>query len=113
MHKALDELRIRPQHILIDGNRFYPYKDIPFTCIVRGDGKFVSIAAASVLAKTYRDERMLQLHNKCNKYGWDKNKGYPTEKHRKAILEHGITPYHRRSFQLMNSQTVLSFKNNT
>ncbi len=113
MHKALDELRIRPQHILIDGNRFYPYKDIPFTCIVRGDGKFVSIAAASVLAKTYRDERMLQLHNKCNKYGWDKNKGYPTEKHRKAIMEHGITPYHRRSFQLMNSQTVLSFKNNT
>jgi len=109
MHKALDKLKVRPQHILVDGNKFNAYKSIPHTCIVKGDSKFISIAAASVLAKTYRDEWMLQLHNKFNSYGWDKNKGYPTQKHRDAILAHGITPYHRRSFHLLNTQMELSF----
>jgi ribonuclease HII len=109
MHKALDKLKVRPQHILIVGNKFNAYKNVPHTCIVKGDGKFVSIAAASVLAKTYRDEWMLQLHKKFNTYGWDKNKGYPTQKHRDAILEHGISPYHRRSFHLLNTQLELSF----
>jgi ribonuclease HII len=109
MHKALDKLKVRPQHILVDGNKFNAYKNVPHTCIVKGDGKFVSIAAASVLAKTYRDEWMLQLHKKFNTYGWDKNKGYPTQKHRDAILEHGFSPYHRRSFHLLNTQLELSF----
>lgn len=109
MHKALDKLKVRPQHILVDGNKFNTYKNIPHTCIVKGDSKFISIAAASVLAKTYRDEQMLQLHNKFNRYGWDKNKGYPTRQHRNAILEHGITRYHRRSFHLLNTQMELNF----
>ncbi len=109
MHKALDKLKVRPQHILVDGNKFNAYKNIQHTCIVKGDGKFISIAAASVLAKTYRDQWMIQLHNKFNMYGWNKNKGYPTQKHRDAILKHGITPYHRRSFHLLNTQMELSF----
>ena len=98
MHKALEQLKIQPQHIIIDGNRFKPYGNIPFTCIIKGDGKYLSIAAASILAKTYRDEFMLAIHREFPYYGWDVNKGYPTEKHRKAIYEHGISPYHRRSF---------------
>jgi ribonuclease HII len=112
MHEALDKLKIQPQHLLIDGNKFIPYKNIPHTCIVKGDGKFVSIAAASVLAKTHRDERMLQLHARFNKYEWDRNKGYPTQNHRKAILAHGITPYHRRSFRLVDPQMKINFCSN-
>lgn len=113
MHKALDKLKVRPQHILVDGNKFNSYKNISHTCIVKGDGKYISIAAASVLAKTYRDEWMLKLHHKHDKYGWDKNKGYPTQKHRKAILEHGITIYHRKSFRLLNTRMEINFSNNT
>jgi ribonuclease HII len=111
MHKALDQLPRKPEHIIIDGNRFYPYYNIPYTCIVKGDGKYISIAAASVLAKTYRDEFMMNLHNDFAPYGWDKNKGYPTMLHRKAIAAHGITKYHRRSFQLTNSQLEINFNN--
>jgi ribonuclease HII len=109
MHQAIGSLRICPGHLLIDGNRFYPYKDIPHTCIVKGDGQYMSIAAASVLAKTYRDELMLSMHNEYNYYGWDRNKGYPTKAHRDAICGFGITKYHRRSFHLTNSQLALNF----
>jgi len=100
MHKAIGELKIVPQLLLIDGNRFTQYPDIPHQCIVRGDDKYFSIAAASVLAKTYRDDYMMILHNEYPQYSWSGNKGYPTIKHRKAILEKGITPYHRKSFNL-------------
>jgi ribonuclease HII len=111
MHKALDKLKVRPQHILVDGNKFFPYQNIPSTCIIKGDGKYVSIAAASVLAKTYRDELMLRLHEEFNQYGWDRNKGYPTEFHRRAISAYGPTLYHRQSFRLFNSQTKIKFEN--
>lgn len=100
MHRAIAKLKITPQHILVDGNRFKPYKDIPHTCVVKGDGKYMSIAAASVLAKTYRDEHMKNLHNEFPDYGWDKNKGYPTRIHREGIAKCGITPHHRKSFNL-------------
>lgn len=100
MHKALDNLGVVPQHIIVDGNKFMPYKKIPFDCIVQGDALYTSIAAASVLAKTYRDEYMVRLHKKHGQYHWDTNKGYATEQHREAIVAHGITKYHRRSFQL-------------
>jgi len=113
MHKALDKLKVRPQHILVDGNKFNSYRNIPHTCIVKGDGKFASIAAASVLAKTYRDQWMLELHYRHNNYGWNKNKGYPTQKHRNAILTYGLTPYHRRSFRLHNTQMEIEFQKNT
>lgn len=109
MHKALDKLNQRPEHIIIDGNRFYPYQKIPYTCIVKGDSKYVSIAAASVLAKTYRDEYMLQLHSEFDYFGWNKNKGYPTKIHRNAIANSGITKYHRRSFHLTDSQLEIEF----
>lgn len=110
MHKALDNLNFIPDHILVDGNKFYSYRDIPHTCVIKGDGRFTSIAAASVLAKTYRDEYMLSLHNnKYNLYGWNTNKGYPTLFHRDAILQLGITEYHRKSFQLFNTQTEIDF----
>jgi ribonuclease HII len=111
MHQALDKMKVKPEHILIDGNRFFPYRKIPYTCIVKGDGKYVSIAAASVLAKTYRDEYMLELHKEFDFYGWNKNKGYPTKIHRNAISCCGITKYHRRSFQLINNQLELKFNN--
>lgn len=101
MHRAIDQLKIRPQHLLIDGNRFNPYPDIPHTTIVKGDGKYLSIAAASVLAKTYRDDYMNQLHQEYPVYDWDHNKGYPTKKHRAAIASHGISPYHRKSYNLL------------
>ncbi|MDR2690748.1 MAG: ribonuclease HII [Dysgonamonadaceae bacterium] len=101
MHRALDRLNICPQHLLIDGNRFKNYKNIPHTTIVKGDGKYLSIAAASVLAKTHRDEYMLRLHEEFPQYDWSNNKGYPTRKHRKVIAEIGITPYHRMSFRLL------------
>lgn len=101
MHRAVDQLKLRPQHLLIDGNRFKPYQDIPHTTVVKGDGKFLSIAAASVLAKTYRDDYMNGLHEEFPQYGWNSNKGYPTKKHRAAIAEYGTTPYHRLTFNLL------------
>lgn len=108
MHRAIDQLRIRPEHLLIDGNRFNPYPNIPHTTIVKGDGKYLSIAAASILAKTYRDDYMNQLHREYPVYDWDHNKGYPTKKHRAAIAEHGISPYHRKSYNLLgNGQLTL------
>jgi len=102
MHRAVEQLKQRPQHLLIDGNRFKPYEDIPHTCIVKGDGKYLSIAAASILAKTHRDEWMNQAHAKYPHYAWSKNKGYPTKAHRAAIAEHGITPLHRLTFRLLD-----------
>ncbi len=107
MHLAIEGLKKKPDILLIDGNRFYPYKDIKHETIIRGDGLFFSIAAASVLAKTFRDEYMQKLHCDYPQYGWDKNKGYPTPYHRSAILRHGITPYHRRSFTLFDTQMEL------
>lgn len=101
MHRAVDDLKIRPEHLLIDGNRFKPYRNVPFTTIVKGDGKMASIAAASILAKTYRDDFMNKIAVEYPQYDWLSNKGYPTVKHRNAIKEHGITPYHRKSFNLL------------
>ena len=100
MHRAIAKLKLIPQHILVDGNRFKPYKDIPHTCVVKGDSKFMSIAAASILAKTYRDEYMTVLHHEWSNYAWDKNKGYPTRAHREAIEKHGVTNHHRKTFNL-------------
>lgn len=110
MHRAIDELSIRPEHLLIDGNRFNPYPGLPHTTVVKGDGKYMAIAAASILAKTYRDDYMNRLHEEFPVYDWSHNKGYPTPKHRSAIVEYGITPYHRKSFNLIgNEQLVFSF----
>lgn len=109
MHRAIDQLKIVPEHLLVDGNRFKKYKEIPHTCIVKGDAKFLSIAAASILAKTHRDEYMRGLHLSFPQYGWDHNKAYPTEEHRKAIRLHGITPHHRKSFRLFDEQLKLDF----
>jgi len=106
MHRALDQLAVRPEGILVDGNRFYPYHDIPYTTIVKGDGKMLSIAAASILAKTHRDELMRRLDAEFPQYGWARNKGYPTPDHRAAIAAHGITPYHRKTFQLLPQPTL-------
>lgn len=109
MHRALDQLVIRPEQLLIDGNRFIPYRDIPHHTIIKGDGKYLSIAAASILAKTYRDDYMLRIHEDFPQYRWDSNKGYPAKVHRDAIAEHGPCPYHRMSFRLLpdNSQGSL------
>ena len=101
MHRALDQLKVRPEAIIVDGNRFKKYKDLPHTTIVKGDGKYLSIAAASILAKTYRDDYMNQLAEEYPQYDWRSNKGYPTKKHREAIKQHGITPYHRKSYNLL------------
>lgn len=101
MHRALDQLTTRPAALLIDGNRFKPYRDIPFDCIIQGDGQFLSIAAASILAKTYRDDYMMQIGREYPQYDWAKNKGYPTVAHRRAIQLHGASPHHRRSFRLL------------
>lgn len=101
MHRALDQLKVRPEAVIVDGNRFNPYQDLPSTTIVKGDGKYLSIAAASILAKTYRDDYMLSLAEEYPQYDWQSNMGYPTKKHRQAILEHGITPYHRKSYNLL------------
>ena len=101
MHRALDQLRVRPEAVIVDGNRFKPYQDLPSTTIVKGDGKYLSIAAASILAKTYRDDYMLSLAEEYPQYDWQSNMGYPTKKHRQAIREHGITPYHRKSYNLL------------
>lgn len=98
MHRALDGLRLRPEFIIVDGNRFEPYGAVPWRTVIRGDGKYLSIAAASILAKTYRDDAMRQLAEEFPHYGWEHNAGYPTAEHRRAILAHGITPWHRRSF---------------
>lgn len=107
MHRAISKLGIRPEHLLVDGNRFNPYPGIPHTTIVKGDGKYLSIAAASILAKTYRDDYMKRLSLEYPEYGWDKNKGYPTKAHREAIRLHGITPYHRKTFRLLPLQLEL------
>ncbi|MBN1986177.1 MAG: ribonuclease HII [Prolixibacteraceae bacterium] len=109
MNRAVQKLRIVPEHLLIDGNRFRPQTNIPFTCMIKGDGRFYSIAAASVLAKTYRDDFMLNAHKEFPNYQWDKNKGYPTKKHRAAIKEFGTTKYHRMSFRLLDEQLSLDF----
>lgn len=101
MHRALDQLTTRPECLLIDGNRFKPYRDLPFHCMIKGDGRFLSIAAASILAKTYRDDLMKELHKTHPPYDWDRNKGYPTSAHRQAIRRHGATIHHRRSFRLL------------
>lgn len=101
MHRALDQLKVRPEAVIVDGNRFKPYQDLPSTTIVKGDGKYLSIAAASILAKTYRDDYMLSLAEDYPQYDWQSNMGYPTKKHRQAIREHGITPYHRKSYNLL------------
>lgn len=107
MHLALDKLSVQPQFLLIDGNRFTPYRDVPFECVIKGDGKYLSIAAASILAKNYRDTLMEELSIVHPGYGWDTNVGYPTEEHRDGIRQLGITPFHRKSFQLLPSQLEL------
>ena len=111
MHRALDQLTVRPEAVIVDGNRFKPYRDLPCTTIVKGDGKYLSIAAASVLAKTYRDDYMNRLAQEYPQYGWDQNKGYPTRCHRAAIAAHGITPYHRKTYNLLgDGQLSFDFK---
>lgn len=108
MHRALDGLKVRPEFVIVDGNRFKPYGNLPHQTIVKGDGKYLSIAAASILAKTYRDDYMCRLHEEYPHYGWDHNAGYPTREHREGIRLHGLTPYHRRSFnQLGDGQLSL------
>lgn len=109
MHRAIGSLKVKPIHILVDGNRFHPFKKIPHQCIIKGDGKYQNIAAASVLAKTYRDELMLSLDNKHPEYQWKKNKGYPTKKHREAIRSEGITSHHRKTFRLLPEQLQIDF----
>lgn len=107
MHLALDELKKKPQLLLIDGNRFHPYKKIPHHCIIKGDGRYASIAAASILAKTFRDEYMQKLHKEFPQYDWCRNKGYGTATHRQAIEKHGLSPYHRKSFRILPVQSAL------
>lgn len=110
MHRAIDQLQVRPQHLLIDGNRFRSYQDIPHTTVVKGDGKYLSIAAASILAKTYRDDYMNRLAEEFPVYDWKGNKGYPTRKHRAAIAQYGVSPYHRKTFNLLgDGQLTLEF----
>ena len=109
MHRALDQLKVRPGHIIVDGNRFKKYRDIPHLCIVKGDGKYMSIAVASVLVKTHRDEYMENLHALFPVYNWKKNKGYPTQEHRKGIEQAGVTEFHRTSFTLLDSQLKIQF----
>lgn len=103
MHRALDQLQVRPKAVIVDGNRFTPYRNLPYTTIVKGDGKYMAIAAASILAKTYRDDYMDSLAEQYPQYDWASNKGYPTKKHRAAIREYGITPYHRKSYNLLGT----------
>lgn len=109
MHRAIDQLKVRPQHLLIDGNRFNKYQDIAHTTIVKGDGKMLSIAAASILAKTYRDDFMMKIHEEYPMYLWNKNKGYPSKAHREAIEKFGTTPYHRLSFRLLAEKQLELF----
>ena len=111
MHRALDQLSVRPEAIIVDGNRFRPYGKLPYATIVKGDGKYLSIAAASILAKTFRDDYMNHLAEEYPMYDWQSNKGYPTRKHREAIRQHGITPYHRKSYNLLgDGQLMLEFE---
>ena len=111
MHRALDQLTVRPEAVIVDGNRFKKYRDLPHTTIVKGDGKYMAIAAASILAKTYRDDYMNQLAEEYPQYDWQSNKGYPTRKHREAIRQHGTTPYHRMSYNLLgDGQLSLQFE---
>jgi ribonuclease HII len=107
MHLALEQLSVQPGFIIIDGNRFKPFQDIPFECVVKGDDKYYSIAAASILAKTYRDDFMLNLATEYPKYDWANNKGYPTSKHREAVIAYGMSPYHRRTFRVTDPQLSL------
>ncbi|SHG43384.1 ribonuclease HII [Flagellimonas flava] len=107
MHRALDNLKEVPSYILVDGNRFKPYPSIEHQCVIKGDGKYMSIAAASVLAKTYRDEFMAKIHDEFPMYNWKKNKGYPTKEHREAIKKYGLTKYHRKSFRQLPEQFTL------
>jgi ribonuclease HII len=109
MQKSIKSLATKPQHIAVDGNRFKSFNNIPFSCIIKGDSKYLHIAAASVLAKTYRDAYMTQIHNEFPMYNWKKNKGYPTREHREAIKKFGITKYHRKSFRLLPEQYHLDF----
>ncbi len=106
MHRALDQLKVRPEAIIVDGNKFKPYGDLPHATIVKGDGKYLSIAAASILAKTYRDDYMAKIAEEYPQYDWSGNKGYPTKKHRQAIKLYGATPYHRRSFNLLGDSQL-------
>ena len=111
MHRALDQLKVRPQAIIVDGNRFVPYHDVPYTTIIKGDGKYQAIAAASILAKTYRDEYMEELAEQYPMYDWENNKGYPTKKHRDGIREFGISKFHRKSYNLLGGvELPLNFK---
>lgn len=107
MHKAIDDLDVTPEFIIVDGNRFKPYQNIPHQTIIKGDSKFLSIAAASILAKTHRDAYMLKIHEEYPMYNWKQNKGYPTKEHRDAIIKYGITKYHRKSFRLLPEQLKL------
>lgn len=109
MHLSIDKLNIRPGFIIVDGNRFKTYQNIPHRCVVKGDGKYFSIAAASILAKTYRDEFMLNLASNFPEYDWENNKGYPTIKHRNAVIKFGLTPYHRKSFKISDPQLSFTF----
>lgn len=109
MHRALDQLMVRPEAIIVDGNRFTPYHDVPYATIVKGDGKYQAIAAASILAKTFRDDYMNRLAIEYPYYDWQKNKGYPTRAHREGIRLHAITPYHRKSYNLLGSEPMLPF----
>ncbi len=109
MHRAIAQLKIKPEHLLIDGNRFKPYPEIGHTCIIKGDGKYLSIAAASILAKTYRDDYMNAIHQEFPCYDWIRNKGYPTLFHRKAVREKGISPYHRKTFANQGDQFRIDF----
>lgn len=108
MHRALDQLKVRPEAVIVDGNKFKPYHDLPYTTIVKGDGKYLSIAAASILAKTFRDDYMDRLAEEYPQYDWLSNKGYPTKKHREAIRKYGVTPYHRMSYNLLGGTGELS-----
>lgn len=107
MHRAIDQLAVKPEFIIVDGNKFKPYKDVPYKTIVKGDAKYMSIAAASILAKTYRDDFMKKIHDEFPSYNWKKNKGYPTKEHREGIKQFGITKYHRKSFKLLPDQLSL------
>ncbi len=110
MHRAVESLSIKPDFLIIDGNRFVSYKEIPHKCFVKGDSRFTSIAAASILAKTYRDDFMIKIHERHPEYNWIKNMGYPTREHKEAINKHGITDYHRKSFRLFSTQLSINFE---
>jgi ribonuclease HII len=110
MHRSIEQLSTLPEHIAVDGNKFKPYQEIPHQCVIKGDGKYLNIAAASILAKTYRDEFMTKIHDEYPMYNWKQNKGYPTKQHREAIKKYGITKYHRKSFRLLPEQLSLQLE---